>query len=169
MPTMRAIFGPQICGAAHDDVGGELALVGEDAGDLAVGPEHVEDFVAGEEGHAALGGPADLRLDGENGLGEAVRRYQEAAEDPVAVHQRVLLDAFVRGQQAGLDAPGGDPAVAAVQLGQALGSGGHFEAADLQEAGLAVDVEGAELLDGVARQFGHGLGRVGLEDQARGV
>ncbi len=54
-------------------------------------------------------------------------------------------------------------------LGEALGGGGHLEAADLQEAGLAVDVEGAELLDGVAGQLGHGLGRVGLEDQAGGV
>lgn len=166
---MRAIFGPQICGAADDDVGVQIALVGTDTRHLAVGPEYVENLVAGQEAHAALGGPADLRLDGEDGLGEAVGRHEEAAQDPVRVHQRVLLDAFVGGQEAGLDAPGGDPAVAAAQFGEALGGGGHFEAADLEEAGLAVDVEGAELLDGVAGQFRHGLGGVRLEDQARGV
>ncbi len=156
-------------GAAHDDVGGDLALVGQDAGDTALVLPNVEDFVAGQEAHAACGGPADLRLDGEDGLGEAVGGDEEAAEDLVAVDQRMLLDALVGGQQARLDAPGGDPAVAAVEFGEALGGGRHFEAADLQEAGLAVDVEGAELLDGVAGQLGHGLGGVRLEDQARGV
>lgn len=69
---MRAILGPQICGAADHDLGFQVALVGADAGDLAVGPEDVQDLVAGQEGHAALGGPADLGLDGEDGLGEAV-------------------------------------------------------------------------------------------------
>lgn len=97
--------------------------------------------MAGEETHTALGGPADLRLDGEDGLREAVGRYQEAAEDLGRVHERVLLDALFGAQQPGLAAPGGDPAVAAVQLRDALGGGRHFEAADLQEAGPAVDVE----------------------------
>lgn len=154
---MRAIFGPQMPAAAHDDVGGDLALVGEDAGDAALALLDVEDLVAGEEAYAALGGPADLRLYGEDGLGEAVGRDEEAAEDLVRVDERVLLDALLGAQQPGLDAPGGDPAVAAVQFGDALGSGRHFEAADLQEAGLAVDVEGTELLDRVAGQLGHGL------------
>ncbi len=54
--------------------------------------------MAGQEAHAAPGGPADLRLDREDGLGEAVGRDQEAAEDLVAVDQRVLLDALVGGQ-----------------------------------------------------------------------
>jgi hypothetical protein len=144
-------------------------VVGDDAGDAAVVLADVENFVAGEEAHAALGGPADLCLDREDRLGEAVGGYVQAAEDAVAVDQRVLLDALVGGQQPGLDAPGRDPAVAAPQFGQALGACRHFEAADLEEAGLAVDVEGAELLDGVAGQFGHGLGGVGLEDQARCV
>lgn len=169
MPTMRAILGPQIAGAAHDDVGRDLALVGEDAGHAAVGLPDVQHLVAGEEGDAALGGPADLRLDGEHRLGEAVGGDEEAAEDPVGVQQRVLLDALLGAQQPGLDAPGGDPAVAAVEFGEALGGGGHLESADLKEAGLAVDVEGAELLDGVAGQLRHGLGGVRLEDQARGV
>ena len=105
----------------------------------------------------------------EDGLGEAVGGDQEAAEDLVAVDQRVPLDALVRGELTGLDAPGGDPAVAAAQFGQALGGGGHLEAADLEEAGLAVHVEGAELLHGVPGQLGHRLGGVRLEDQARGV
>ncbi len=152
-------------GAAHDDVGGDLALVGEDAGDTAVGLLDVEDFVAGEEGHAAFGGPADLGLHREDGFGEAVGGDQEAAEDPVGVHQRVLFHALFGAQQAGLDAPRGDPAVAAAEFGDPLGGGGDLEAADLEEAGLAVDVEGAELLDRVAGQLGHGLGGVGLEDQ----
>ncbi len=156
-------------GAAHDDVGFQVAPVGAHSRHLAVGPEHVQHLVTGEEADPASGGPADLRLHGEDGLGEAVGGHQEAAEDPVAVDQRMRFDALVRRQQARLDAPGGDPAVAAVEFGEALRGGGHFEAADLEEAGLAVDVERAELLDGVAGQFRHGLGGVGLEDQARGV
>ena len=83
----------------------------------------------------------DLRLDGAHRLGQAVGGHVQAAEHPVAVEQGVQLDAFVGVDQLGLDAPGGEPAVPAVQLGEPLGGGGHLEAADLEEAGLAVDVE----------------------------
>ncbi len=156
-------------GAAHDDVGGDLALVGQDAGHLVFGPLDVEDFVAGEEAHAALGGPADLRLDGEDRLREAVRGHEEAGEDLVRVDERVPLDALLGAQQPGFDAPGGEPAVAPLQFRDALRAGRHLQAADLEEAGLTVHVERAELLDGVTGHLRHGLGGVGLEDQARGV
>ncbi len=64
-----------------------------------------------------------------------------------------------------LDAPGGGPALLAVQVGEPLRGGGDLQAADLVEAPRAVDVDALELLDGVARELGHRLGRVGLEHQ----
>ena len=52
---------------------------------------------------------------------------------------------------------------------QPLGGGGHLEAADRVEHPPVRMREGAELLDGVLGERGHGLGRVGLEHQAGGM
>lgn len=168
-------LGAPDAGAAHDDVGGDLAVVRDDGGD-AVGSggvigfgTDVQDLVAVEDAYAAGTGVPELRLDGEHRLGQAVGGDQQSAEDAVAVDERVQGRAFVRAHEPALDAPGSEPAVAAVQVGEAFGGGGEFESADREEAGLPVDVEGGELLDGVAGQFGHGLRGVRLEHEARGV
>jgi hypothetical protein len=93
----------------------------------------------------------------------------QPAEHDVAVEQRVQLHALVGAHHPGLDAPRGEPAAAAVQLGEPLRGERDLQPTDLQVAGLPVQLERAELLDGVAGQLGHGLGRVGLEHQPRRV
>ncbi len=162
-------------GTAHDDVGGDLSPVGDHGGDAVtsggpVGPgADVQDLVAVEHPNAPGPGGPDLRLHGEDRVGQAVGGDQQSAEYAFAVQQGVQCHAFVRSDEPALHAPGGEPALSATQLGEALGGGGQFEPAHLEEARPAVDIEGTELLDGVAGEFGHGLRRVRLEHQARGV
>ncbi len=57
----------------------------------------------------------------------------------------------------------------ALQVGPPRRRGGDLQPAHLPEAPLAVQREPAELAHGVGRELGHGLRRVGLEDQPRGV
>jgi hypothetical protein len=93
----------------------------------------------------------------------------QPTEHSLAVDQRVKLDAPIRVDDLRLDTPRGEPTVAAVDLRQALRRRCDLEAADLEEARLALVLERDELLDGVAREVGEDLGAAGLEHQTRGV
>jgi hypothetical protein len=100
---------------------------------------------------------------------QAVGRDVEAAQHAARRQQRVHGGALVGLDEARVDPPARGQAVAAGQLAHPLRGGGHLQAADLVEAGQPVELQGAELLHRVAGEPGHGLGRVGLEHQSRGV
>ena len=72
-------------------------------------------------------------------------------------------------EEAALDAPRLRQPVAPPQLEEPFGRQRDLEAADLPEAPLPVELERAELLDGVAGELGHRLRAVGLEDEPGGV
>jgi hypothetical protein len=99
----------------------------------------------------------------------------QAAQDaaPVgqrsAVQQRVVLFALVGVDDPALHTPGGGVAELALEVLEPCFGGGQFQPAELVEAGDPAVREGEELVDRVAGEFRHGLGRVGLEDQAGGV
>ena len=138
---------------------------GPDAGDPAAGLLDAGHPGRALEAGAARLGAAGQRDDRPGRLGQAVGGDVQAAEDAVAVDQRVQPHALVRVDHLRLDAPGGGPALPAVQVGEPLGRGGDLQAADLVEAPGAVDVDARELLDGVAGERRHRLRGVGLEDQ----
>jgi hypothetical protein len=80
-----------------------------------------------------------------------------------------VLFALVGIDQPAFDAPGGGVAELAFQVLEPGLGGGQFQPADLVETGDTVGAEREQLAHRVAGELGHGLGRVGLEDQARGV
>ena len=162
-------------GAGHHNVRRDHAVGRFDAGDPARGLLDARHGGGAEVGHAGLAGAADQQLDGAGGGGQAVRRDVKAAEDLVAVRQRpggqqrVVLPALVGVDDPAFDAPrGGVPQLALEVLQPHLG-GGKLKPAELVEARHSVGAEGEQLVHRVAGEFRHGLGRVGLEDQAGGV
>ena len=157
--------------AADDDVGRDLALVGDDAGDLAV-------LDAGRRG--PRGGPGSCTprplarpicaSTAQSALARPSVGHQQAAEDLSRSTQRVQLARTRRRRRRWASMPQEvSQPWRRCSSAEALGGGRDLEAADLQEAGLALVLEGDELLHRVAGHLGHGLGAVGLEDQARGV
>ena len=152
-------------GARHDDVGRDHPLRGAHAGDPAA--RLLDAHHAGgalEAGPPRLGAPreGDHRA---RGLGQAVGRRVQAAEDAVAVQQGVQPDALVRVDERGLDTPRRQPPVPAVQVDQPLGGRGDLQPADLLEAPRAVEIEAGELVDGVGRELRHRLRRAHLEHE----
>ena len=147
IPTIRAMRGSPDAGAAHDDVGGELAAVGDDAGDPPVRRSGWP---------APRGGPARARP-GSGPVGAAprppappwpARRSARTARRArtAGSSRSCLATRLPRGEHLGLEPPRGGPAVPAVQLGEPLRRRGHLEAADRQEARLPVQVERTELV-----------------------
>ena len=158
--------------AAHDDVGRELAGVGLHAGDPpAVLGDAGDAHRPVEHRPAALGAP-DQRGHRAGGLREPVGGGVQAAEDAVAVEQRVQARALLDVDDLGGHAPRGGPALLAVQVGEALRGRRDLETTDLVEAPVPVvrpAPEREELLDGVAREPAHRPRGVGREDEAGGV
>ena len=119
MPTMRAIFGPQMP-AQHTTMSAGISpwSVTTPVTRPSLGAD-VEDLVAGQEAHAALrwpGGAAPRR----RGRPWRGRRWgrggrrgpgRGSSSGCSATHSSAV-------EQPGLDAPGGDPAVPAVQFGE---------------------------------------------------
>ena len=148
---------------------GMTPVVGGDAGDPSAAVFDPDDLRRTSEHRTAGLRASTQRHDGARRLGQAVGLDVEPAENALLVEEGVQLGALLGFDHPCVDAPRGRPPLPAMQLGQPLRGGRDLQTADLVEAPLPVDVEGLELLDRVARQRGHGLGRCGLEDEAGGV
>ncbi len=155
---------------AHHHVGRDRAVLAgarhRDPGDPAAALLDADHGVPRQESGPAFRGPFGLRLPARDRRRQPVARHVEPAEHLAGVERGPQLQAGGRVEQARLDAPRLGPAVLAVQVVPAFGGGGHLQAADLAEAVLA---EAGVLAHGVGGEFGHGLRRVSLEDQAGGV
>ncbi len=153
--------------AADDEVGRQLALVGEHPGDPVAGGEDVEDLGPVADRGPALGGPVELGGHRADRLRDAVVGDEQPAEHVRGVEQVEAGDGFGRVEQLGARHPPGlgqpEPAV---QLAGPLGSGGDLEAADRQVARVALPAQRGELGHRVAGEVAHHLGPVDLEDHA---
>ena len=169
-PTIAPTSGPQMPARADDDVGRDLAPVRDDPPDAtAVGRMPVT--VCSPRNRAPpLGRTAGLGLAGARRPWPA--RRSGRGSRPAPRRDRAAAtggDRLVRIDQPAVDAPRGRPPVAPVKVDQALRGHRDLEAADLAEAPLPVELERRELLDGVARELGHRLRPVGLEDEPGSV
>ena len=152
-------------GRDDDDVGLEVALVGADAGDVAV-----LDVDAGDLGHRRQPErPERLRAlaherAGAERVDDADPGRREAAEDDVGVDVGDhLLDLGGR-DELRLDPPRARRRHPALELLHPLGRAG-----DLDPAALGEDADLLVLLDAVGGQGGHLARMVGQEDEVRGV
>ena len=171
MPTMRRDVRAPDAGAADDDVGGDLARSVTTPVTRPSVDRDVEDLVPG----AAAGRPASAarRICASTARTALARPSVGTSRPPrttLAVHQRVLRDALVGGPAAAPRRPrrsasrGGGAARRARSGVVATSS-----PPTCRKHGSPSTLEAAQLLDGVAGELGHGLGRVRLEHQARGV
>ncbi len=164
-PDHRPDQRPPDAGGADDDVGLDLALVGDDRPDSAVVGSDAGDGVVRQEPGAALGGPTRLGLGHPDGLRQAIGRDVVRADDRVTVDERPQPGGLVRVDDPALDAPRFGEPRSPMQFAQSVLGQGQLEAADLVEAPLAVELERARLLDRVPGELGHGLGAIGLEHE----
>ena len=132
-----------------------MAVVDAEAGDSGMAEELCA-VLFGRARHGR-GGPGRLRVD----VGGDV----EGAEDTVGEEGEAGARLF-RVEQVAFDAPGEAVALLSFQVDEAFGGPGYLEAADRFGAGLAVELHACPELDGAARESGHGLGGVDLEDEA---
>jgi hypothetical protein len=156
-------------GARDDDVRRKLAPVGCDGAHATVVGADARHRVAAEHAGTALERPARLDLGRANALGQPVGGNEISAENGVAVEQWRGRDALVGIEQPALEPPRHREPVPAAEVGEAFRRRRHLESAHLTEAPLPVELERAQLLDGVPRELGHGLRAVGLEHQPRGM
>ena len=96
-------------GARHDDVGRDHPVGGAHAGDPAARLLDADDAGRTLEARAVRFGAPGQGDDRAAGLGQAVGRGVQAAEDALAVEQRVQPDALVGVDDPALDAPGRQP------------------------------------------------------------
>ena len=94
-----------------------------------------------------------------------VGRRVERAQDTVGEHGDEVAR-LARAYDVGLYAPAHGEAGLALEICQAFGRPGDFEAADGIGASLAVEFHALPETHGVAREGGHGPGGVDLEDKA---
>jgi hypothetical protein len=182
---LHVLVGQRKQGNRHPDHGADLRAPEAGAGDNDVGrndpfgglnagnpPSGLLDARHGG-GAAVLDargfGALDQQLHGTSSACQAIAWHVEAAQDVFVIEERVELLALGGGEDPSFDSPGGCIAQLALEVGEPGFGGGDFQAAHLVEAADAVLCQGQQLFHGVLGERRHGLGRVGLEDQARSM